>query len=296
MIAPTAAAPASAGRAATHHKQPKPSPDPTQLALELTGRNYLSHSAITTFMKCPLRFQFSYRQDLPREFVSSSLIFGASIHAAIELHYRELFEGQPSPSHEALMERYEQAWQKEATLPVRFGKTETQDSLKDLAARMLKAFQDSELSKLDSQLLGVEEEVRGRIIPGCPDILGRLDLMLLAKDRLRIIDFKTSRSAWNEDQMQASAPQLLLYCELVKPLAQEFGDLPVSIEWIILTKTKSPSVTLHSLSPDPVAIHRIKRTVRSVWSAIKTGHTYPVPSSMNCSSCPFQNACRQWED
>ncbi len=295
MIAPTAAAPALAGHAAVHHNQTRPPLDPTQLALELTGRNYLSHSAITTFMKCPLRFQFSYREDLPREFVSSSLIFGGSIHAAIELHFRELFEGQAPSSHENLMDRYEQAWQQEATLPVRFGKTETQDSLRDLAARMLKAFQDSELSRLDSQLLGVEEEVRGRIIPDCPDILGRLDLMLLAKDRLRIVDFKTSHSAWNDDQMQASAPQLLLYSELVRPLAQEFGDLPVSIEWIILTKTKSPSVTLHSLSPDPVAIHRVKRSVRSVWSAISAGHTYPVPSSMNCASCPFQNACRQWE-
>ncbi len=270
-------------------------PSPNDLAFELTGRDYISYSAISSYQSCPLRYQFSYCTDMVREFVSSNLIFGSAIHVAIEHHFRSVFEGEASPSLDSLMAAYEQAWRRDTDTPVKFGKTESKETLRDLASRMLTAFQASEVSKMDSQLLAIEEEFRGPIIDGCPDVLGRLDLVDLHENAVRITDFKTSRSRRNEVKIVESAPQQLLYADLVAPLAKALGNLPVRIEWIVIAKAKKPIVERHALTPHAGQIARTKAGIRQVWRAISSGHFYPTPSSMGCAGCGFSAACRQWE-
>ena len=55
-------------------------------------RDYISHSAITTYQQCPLRYQFKYVDGLPETVVSSALIFGGAIHSALESHFTELLQ------------------------------------------------------------------------------------------------------------------------------------------------------------------------------------------------------------
>jgi putative RecB family exonuclease len=288
-------------KAETHIRSPVAgtiaSPSPNEIAVELTGRDYISYSAMSTYQKCPLRYYFSYVAQVPPAFVPSSLTFGGAVHSAIEHHFRLVFEGQSRPSLDDLVGVYDDAWRSESAMTIRLGKSESVKGLRDLAARMLNAFQGSEVSQLDSGLLGVEEELRGPVIDSCPDVLGRLDLLALELELklLRVIDFKTARSAWNEGKLQEAAPQQLLYAELVRPLAQALGNRPIRPEWAVITKTKQPSVELHTLTPDAKQIARTKATVRNVWQAIAGEHFYPAPSAMNCSTCPFQDACRKWQ-
>ena len=271
-----------------------PSSNPKLQALRLINRDYLSYSAISTYQRCPLKFFFSYVAQLEPAFKSSSLIFGSAIHAAIEEHFVRLMEGRSAPIVNDLLEVFDRTWNSESTIPIRFGKSETADSLRDLAGRMLNAFADSELSKLDGELLGVEETFRGPIAEDCPDLLGRIDLLAQARYALRIIDFKTSRSAWNDANIQDAATQQLLYSELTRPLAEAL-ELPIEVNWVVLTKTKSPTVTRHELKPDRKQTIRAKAMVRAVWHSIQGGHFYPNPSTANCLSCPYRTACNQWE-
>jgi len=270
-------------------------PEPSDVASRLTGRDYLSPSAIGTYQSCPLKFFFRYVAGLEPEFVSSSLVFGSAIHAAIQRHFTAVFEGLPLPSLDELLQVYDDAWKSRAETTIRFGKNETVEGLRDLATRMLEAFQRSDVAKLDSGLLGVEEEFRGPVIKECPDIFGRVDLLVKDADGVRIIDFKTSRSRWNQAKVQQAAQPMLLYAELVKPLATGCGQQTIKLTWCVLTKTKEPSVELFSMTPDKHDMARTKAVVQRVWKAIGDKHFYPAPSSMNCSSCPFSTACRKWE-
>jgi hypothetical protein len=141
----------------------------------------------------------------------------------------------------------------------------------------------------------VEEEFRGSVIEGCPDVLGRLDLVTLDQDALRITDFKTSRSKWNDAKIAESTPQQLLYADLVAPLAEALGNRAVEVEWVVITKAKKPVVERHSLTPEQSQIARVRASVRQVWRAIAERHFYPAPSSMSCAGCPFSTACQLWE-
>jgi RecB family exonuclease len=241
-----------------------------------------------------MQFRLRYVLGERPEFVSSSLIFGSAVHSALEEHFTRMFAGVVSPSLDELLAVYDRVWREE-TQPVRFGKSETPESLRDLAGRMLEAFLASSACKPDGQLIGVEEELRGTIIDGVPDILGRIDLVVLTNKSLRIIDFKTSRSSWSASKITEAAPQQLLYSQLAKPIAEAF-DVPIEIEWIVLTKAKQPKIERHKLTPDPAAIRRTNAMVRGVWRAICGEYFHINPSVMNCSTCPHKIFCNAKEE
>jgi putative RecB family exonuclease len=137
----------------------------------------------------------------------------------------------------------------------------------------------------------VEEELRGPVIPGCPDILGRVDLIVEMDDALVIADWKTARSRWSQEQVEDSSEQLLLYSELARDFAP---GKPVKLEFVVLTKSKEPMVDRHVLPVIQARADRTKRMVEEVWRAIDAGHFYPAPSAMNCPSCPYRQQCRSW--
>jgi len=260
-------------------------------AHDLTGRDYVSWSAISTYRTCPLRYKFRYLDGLPEPTVSAALVYGSGIHRAIERHFRELFAGNGPPVLEDLLAEFQAESQSRRPEEIRYGKEEDAASLARLAERTLTAFQQSNVARPAGRLLGVEEELRGPVVPGCPDLLGRVDLIVDTDEALVISDWKTARSRWSADQAEEASEQLLLYAELARDLAP---GKPVRLEFVILTKTKDIAVDRHTLWADPQNAHRTKRVVEHVWRAIEAGNFYPAPSAMNCPGCAFREPCRKW--
>jgi putative RecB family exonuclease len=290
MMAPSVC-PARGG----HPGRPRACPQPLPLDVAaLTGRSYLSYTQVTTFQRCPLKWHFQYVEGRAHERVGASLAFGSAIHAAIETHFRALLAGLPHPNLFELLAVYDTAWQAETAVPVQFGKGEYLSSLRELARRVLGAFLTSPAVEPGGEILGVEEELRRQVIAGLPELLAWVDLLVKTDDALVVRDFKTSRSRWSAANVTESAPQLLLYGELATPLAEAFGDLPIRLEFVVLTKAKQPTVETHVVDLDSRTVERTKRIIARVWQAMQTGHVYPNPSALNCSTCPLQQACRAW--
>lgn len=262
------------------------------IARQLTGRDYISYSAISTYCQCPLKYSFKYIEGLPEERVSSSLAFGRAIHAAAEYHFNELMTGAPAPDQESLVSAFWDAWRCVAEEQViQFGKGEDSASLQQLADRVLATFRESDLSQPGGHVIGVEEELRANLVRGVPDLLARIDLLVETDDALVIRDFKTSRNRWHDGQAENQAEQLLLYSELAGQLVP--GKI-VQLEFAVFTKTKIPLVELHTVRHDPQRIARTKRVIERVWQAIESKLYYPAPSAMNCPTCPYRKPCRAW--
>jgi len=262
------------------------------VAQAMTGRDYISYSAISTYCQCPLKYAFKYIEGLPEETVSSSLVFGRAIHAAAEHYFNEMMYGASPPDQDSLLIAFWDAWRCAAEEGViKFGKGEDIASVQQLAERMLLAFCGSELALPIGRVIGVEEELRGSLVPGVPDLLARIDLLIETDDELIIRDFKTSRNRWSEGQAENQAEQLLLYSELARELAP---GKSLRLEFAVFSKTKEPTIERHSVLHDPQRITRTKLVIERVWQAIESGHYYPAPSAMNCPGCPFQKPCRSW--
>ncbi len=84
-----------------------------------TGRDYLSYSAVASYQRCPLAFYFHYVTDLPEARISSSLVFGAAVHRAVEWHLNELLVGSEPPSLEALLGEFDAAWREYDPVTIR---------------------------------------------------------------------------------------------------------------------------------------------------------------------------------
>ncbi len=261
---------------------------PNEVAKKLMGRDYVSFSSISAYQSCPLKFHYRYVLGIPEKTVSSSLVFGSAIHQCAELHFRELMAGNPAPDLDALLYEYQSAW---LGRDIKFAKGEDVSTLSVLAERVLIALMASPLATPAGNIVGVEEELRGPVAADCPDVLGFVDLMVDEGDALVITDLKTSRSRWTQNQADNSGEQLLLYSVLAQEL---MPDKPVRLKFLVVTKTKVPTVEAFSVACDPARVKRTKRVLQRTWKAIKAGQTYPAPSMMTCGGCAFREQCRQW--
>jgi putative RecB family exonuclease len=262
-----------------------------EVAKSLTGRDYISWSAISTFRQCPLKYRFRYVDGLPEESVSSALVFGTGIHTAIEQHFQAILSGDPKPDLDALLFAYRSAWLPHDPDAISFGSTETRSSLDALAGKMLTAFLNSPAASVQGRVLGVEEEIRGMLAEGVPDLYGRVDLLTEDADSLVITDIKTSRGKWSQEQVEDSGEQLLLYSKLASEIAP---GKQVQTRFLVLTKTKEPVVEEHVRDIEPGSLTRTLAGVERVWRAVQSGVFYPTPSTMSCSGCGYRSACRAW--
>jgi putative RecB family exonuclease len=262
-----------------------------EVAKSLTGRDYISWSALSTFRTCPLKYKFRYVDGLPEESVSSALVFGTGIHSAVEQHYQAILSGDPKPDLDALLFAYRSAWLPHDPDAIQFGSTETRASLDALAARMLTAFLSSPAASVRGRVLGVEEEIRGVLVEGVPDLYGRVDLLTEDSDSLVITDIKTSRGKWSAEQVEDSGEQLLLYSHLASEISP---GKKIVTRFLVLTKTKEPVVEEHVREVEPAAVKRTLAGVERVWRAIESGVFYPAPSTVACAGCGYRSACRAW--
>jgi putative RecB family exonuclease len=260
-------------------------------AKSLTGRDYVSWSAISTFRTCPLKYKFRYVDGLPEESVSSALVFGTGIHTAIEQHFQAALSGEEQPDVERLMFAYRSAWLPHDPEAISFGGSETRASLDALASKMLTAFLNSPAASVQGRVLGVEEEIRGTLVEGVPDLYGWVDLLTEDSDSLVVTDIKTSRGKWSPEQVEDSGEQLLLYSHLASEISP---GKKIATRFLVLTKTREPVVEEHVREVNPAAVKRTLAGVERVWRAIEAGVFYPAPSTIGCASCGYREACRAW--
>jgi CRISPR/Cas system-associated exonuclease Cas4 (RecB family) len=255
------------------------------------SRDHISYSSLSLYAACPLRWYFKYVAGLPEETVSASLVFGSGLHRALQLHFQELLAGNAPPSLDALLSAFWDEWRSHDHQDIVLGKGDDTKTLASLAERMLRVFLVSDLASPAGTIIGVEEEFRGRIVPGLPDLLARVDLLVDDGDSLVLTDFKSARTQWSESQVSASAEQLLLYHELVAPLAQ---GRPVRLTFAVLSKTKLPELVLHPVPIDAARTARAKLVAERIWQAIQAKHFYPSPSPIQCPTCPYRDPCQKW--
>ena len=142
----------------------------------------------------------------------------------------------------------------------------------------------------EGNLLGVEEQLRAVPDLKLPDVLAQVDLVHQGDDALLVVDFKTSRSKWDEQDVQQAAEQLLIYGHTVKPLAVCL-ELPVRLHFVIVTKAASPCVQGFDAPLNEQRLGALPEGTLQVWESMKAGNFYPSPSAQNCTSCPFKSRC-----
>jgi CRISPR/Cas system-associated exonuclease Cas4 (RecB family) len=265
---------------------------PADMAMELTGRDYISHSQIEQFRRCPRKFAFTYVESARPDFIPQSLLFGSGIHAALECYYQRRLQGQDTDLPQ-LMEVFEERWYHrrdgEEDIPARLNKTDTEDSIRELVDRMLSSFLASPLAAPNGQVVAIEERFRSSVAADLPEIVSVVDLIVIDAEAIHLVDFKTSRSRWSEAKAAEGAGQLQLYAQMAGHMAER--GMATRMHFAVLTKAKKPVVQFLEVPDKPSAADQLVGTFREVWAAMQSRNFYPIPSPMNCATCPFKSHC-----
>src|SRR5262249_51750363 len=158
---------------------------------------HVSFTQIDQYLRCPLKYKFTYVDRLEPEFVPAALAFGSGIHGAAAFLFRGSSEGNP-PSLADVQGFFEGYWQLETNnRPIRFGEKDTKEGLLDLACRMLEVLYRHQEPGIE--IVGVEQpfdvplvdldtgEVLDRALVGTLDLIERD-----ADGRIVVVDLKTS--------------------------------------------------------------------------------------------------------
>lgn len=263
------------------------------------GVNHHSYSAINTYADvCPLQYRFRYLDRLPQERVSSALVFGSAVNAALVAIDQDLMKGR-SPHLEAafaiLRSYLEDAYGKR-DLPVVSTKDESLEGLYEKGAKMIGFYAENLLPdevpvEMPRRFIVPLIDADGEALPR--PLMGEVDRVVRsASGKQGIVDWKTASSRWSPERIMKD-DQATAYL-----LAGEFilGGKPEFFRYDLLLKTVKPAIERYYVERTDRQKRRFVRKVKMVDRAIQSGVFLPNDLSFACPTCPYRGACEKWQD
>jgi putative RecB family exonuclease len=263
------------------------------------GVNHHSFSAISTFSEvCSLQYRYRYLDRLPQERVSTALVFGTAINAALLSIDKDLAKGQPpraAVAHQVLRSELEKAYGNRS-LPVVSTHGEDLEGLYGKGVKMI----DFHVENLIPDEVPVDMprrftipllDEKGEALPR--PLVGELDRVVRLKDgSYGIVDWKTASARWSHDRI-AKDDQATVYLLAGKYI------LPGKVSFFrydLLLKTVKPAIERYYVTRSDNETKRFIKKVLVVDKAIQSGVFTPNDRSFACPTCPYARTCAKWQD
>ncbi|MBF0230978.1 MAG: PD-(D/E)XK nuclease family protein [Desulfamplus sp.] len=263
------------------------------------GDLHISHSAISCYQNCSLKFFYKYVEGRKPESVSINLIFGSSIHTAINMICRSHKNTQIEPL-EAITDTFQTCLTLDINnteIPIIFSKTIADlNSAISMGKTMLNVFYDN--FNLTEEVVAVDLPLSAVLYDENKQhteykLVGVIDLLIKNNTGdLIVVDFKTSsksmsQSAVDQDQQLTSYSYLLATNKYITPTAS------VKCRFDVLLKTKEPKLQQLYTDRDRTHRRRFARLTNMILSGIDAKIFMPTVSWM-CQSCEYSIICKEW--
>lgn len=241
--------------------------------------DHLSHSSVTLFNTCGMRWRYHYLDGLAGD-QSDSLTIGSNVHKAIDAYFATKHLDDHAAGVKALRTMFHDLG-KDASLEDPKVLTTWQDVLdsEDVPATLEKFTP----LVVDNRL---QVEVRCELeIEGAPPVVGYIDLI---DNEGTIVDFKTAARKWNAQQHEEQV-QLHYYYE-----ASRLAGLPVNGRLVHVVMARTGGVQVFETEFNRRKFDFIKQVVGDVAYAIDHGAFTRNPSSCFAygKKCPYWEQCR----
>ena len=250
-------------------------------------RDHVSASQINVYLMCPLKYRYSYVDQLPRPFKSVDLALGSAFHAAVEWwHKHRKNRSSPDAEDVSRILAADLLAQAEETLRFKAGKT-LEDAInlgKQLVATYVKEYQGKTVLNTEVAFrvpmvdLETGEELEMPLV-GYFDLLEENDTVVETKTAARAYDHLTILNHL----------QLTAYGYAYRVLHERDANLRLDV----VTKTKQPRMQSVEVSRDKSDMVRFFHLAKSVTGAIQNSCFHPN-HGWQCSSCEFAEPCRKW--
>ena len=244
-----------------------------------------SHSRLSTFEKCPLKYRYRYIDRIKRETQGIEAFMGQRVHEVLEGLYRDLTENR-RPTLDDLLGRYGAAWSKTYSDAVRIVKKEyTADHYARVGERCITNYVRSHEPFDRDETVGLEERVQLSLDNDDRyQIQGYIDRLVRAGPGVyEIHDYKTSGTLPSALDLRQDR-QLTLYQMGVQ---ERFPDArTIRLVWHYMVFDRA---MIGSRTDAEIESHRV-RAMRLI-DTIEATRDYPPKESALCRWCEYRDIC-----
>jgi putative RecB family exonuclease len=245
-----------------------------------------SHSRLSTFEQCPLRFKYKYIDKIPVEFEKTiEAFFGEMIHETLEWLYTQI-KNKNIPTLDSVIEHYALTWQENFSKKKLKLKQETDSvSFFEKGIKILIAYY-MENKPFEDLTLELEKEI---ILPldneGKYQILGFIDRLAFnpKTQQYEVHDYKTANSLPQKEKIEQDR-QLALYSIGVKEMVGQEQD--VLLVWHYLTYNK----TIFSKRTNQ-QLEQLKKDTLQLIEKIESTKEFPMKRGPLCNWCEYKDFC-----
>ena len=247
-------------------------------------KEYLSHSQINMFLRCPKQYEFRYLENIVAP-PSGMLVLGKSGHSALAYNFEQKIESykdlKAGEITDYFVNEFDIAVEKEEPI----FDSDSKGTLKDNGVKILKKYPKEHGHNI--QPVAVEKEFNVEFENTDYGFKGFIDLIT---DTNIVKDHKFSKRSPNEadinDALQTSA-YYLGYQTL-------FGTDPAGFEFDYLITKKEPEIKSYPTSRTQEDIDEYLELIGNVARAIRSGNFYKHTEGWHCNQkfCGYYNICR----
>ena len=244
---------------------------------------------------CSLAWAFRYVHRLKPRFTPVSLVFGSAFHGALAFYATRRLHGQEvtvADCQEVFADLLTENCRREGP-PVRFGDSETADTLIAQGQRMLATYlasfdPEEEVEAVSMPFSVPLMDASGRLLD--KPLIGEFDLVVRGADGIRtVVDWKTSARRWPAGKAETD---LQATCYLWAEQQSRRPDSKFRFE--VVTKTKVPVCERHAAIRDDEDFVRLGELVRVLERIVANECFLPQEGGWECANCPYATACKAW--
>jgi len=252
--------------------------------------NMYSHSKLSTFEQCRLKFKYRYIDKIKTTSTSIESFLGKIVHDTLQWLYLKIKSKEKIPTIDELIKYYADRWQenyKQDIIIVK--KTLTTKDYFNKGVEFLinyytknHPFDDNTL-EVEKRIVITFGESGGYIIQGFIDRL----VYNLKKNEYEIHDYKTSNFLPTQESLDNDR-QLALYSLAIKDL---FGkDKNVALIWHFLAH----NIKIHSRRTNE-QLEQLKKETIELIKKIESTTEFPSNKSVLCDWCEYNSICSEFK-
>lgn len=247
-----------------------------------------SHSRISTFEQCPLKFKYKYIDKIEPEVEKTiEALLGEVVHLTLEWIYNKVKDEKITPTLEQVIDFYSENWQKLYNEKISIVKKEfeAKDYFEKGVNFLLsyyykhQPFVDGTIACEKKVFIDLDEETK---------IQGIIDRLVFNSetDEYEIHDYKTANSMPPREKFENDR-QLALYSIAIKEM---FGnEKKVCLIWHYLAHNQKICVRKTSEQ-----LEQLKKDTLESIKKIESTKTFPHQKTILCNWCEYKSMCSAW--
>lgn len=247
-----------------------------------------SHSRISCFEQCPLKFKFNYIDKVETEIEETVEAFlGSRVHEALEKLYKDL-KFQKLRSLKELLAFFNSEWKKNWNDAIVIVRNEyDQENYRKMGEKFITDYYNRYKPFNHSKTIGLETQ-RTVDLNNKYKIHVRIDRLALTEDNVyEIHDYKTSNSLPTQDYLDNDR-QLAIYAYGIKKMYPDAKKVRLIWHFLAFDKEMSSERT-------PEQLEDLRKEVIESIEKIEAEKEFPSSVSTLCDWCEFQSICPEWK-